>query len=763
MRRTALPFRLLTLGLALAILSPLGAMAQQQMIAEERSSLPPGTIFEILGSAGTTRAEFSWVLTHNGAFLEAGRAPLFRQRLIKEGEYVLRATATASDGAVLAERIFRITVKAGVQEEAQGTGALVRTAPPPNAEGNLTLPSERQLVRVTPTREGSHLLLDLDTNEDSNGDGDTRNDIDDEGTFFLSDGTSLFVWFALPGEQQTLLFSQQDASGQPMTQELVVSQEETGTMIVPIAGTDLITVTDFGEGRYRFAVKTDALGAVQNQPLLFHWDFGDGRQSLMDRPIHVFQSAGDFTVSVSIRDLSSTQEILATKSIVTVKTTGGSAVSSVVSSEEASSEASSAAGTGTGGGLSKMVMIVVIIGSILLVSLGIGFLGMFFISRFVKKGLDTSLQPAKSVKGDQPTSQAILSEAVPSFAIESSSAQEERELPDAGIHTEPIVERKREAPKAPKPAPLTINEEEAPAWLKQGIEEAQKKGQTPVSPPPVVLQTTQAPSTGAAKPEEKPGKATPPPQKETTSLPPWLTETAPTPTPKPETPAITEPSTPSTPPMPTDGGASVLTTSDMPATTQEPALEEVGEPPKTSEEASAPPSASQEPEFLQFAPPPETATPPPVTAPTAPVTPPVPDTPTIPPKPAPATNGSVDKEEDEEQEGNGEQKELSPEERERRRKKRQRYKANKRRREQEEKPPPQASVPVTQSKGAETPAPPPDQPPPPKKKEKPIMKQEILPAPSESDEPIAIIRADNLSPPSAPPKKNGGETGKKEK
>src|SRR4051812_13785126 len=86
--------RLLALGLLLGNAIVFPALAQETTdapVPQIRLQVQTGNILEFLGENSSSDAAFSWVLSHNGTFVEAGRERIFRTRLTEDGNYTLDA------------------------------------------------------------------------------------------------------------------------------------------------------------------------------------------------------------------------------------------------------------------------------------------------------------------------------------------------------------------------------------------------------------------------------------------------------------------------------------------------------------------------------------------------------------------------------------------------------------------------------------------------------------------------------------------------
>jgi hypothetical protein len=723
-------------------------LASPTATIQESWTMTVGSICEILADAGASDVQFSWVLTGpDGSFLQANRGALFRERFVEAGDYMLIGEAYKPNQSLMNRRSFGIHVVLPPESEPTIEGGLLTSdgsapfmrADAADTDGSIALTPSRETLLLTPLSGGNGLFsLDLDLQRDSDGDGDPANDHDERGTFFESDGTPLRIWFADPAESRSLLV-RHTVEGREVTSSISVAASSAGNApIVSTAG--IIQAEDRGNGTYAFSVRPGAITTTDS--LLFLWDFGDGSQSLLDQPVHRFSWDATFVVTMRARDLRTTKETLSdTLSLIVSGTTATPPPSSASSkssksvvpssSSPSTSSSSSTSEAGTPGAPIGLLLKIIIV---LFLFVLLGLTAMYVVARHFakKKGLlgNGNEKTKASPQGKAGPSAPSLEHAPP-MAVIDAFVEHEEPLPPKGAkaseetHVDEGTTKPLHEPLSPKLSEVTFNESEAPSWLKQAQGMAKESGQTIETPPPATLLET--PSTAETpKAPPTPAGTTPPPSEEpleNAAVPTWLSP------PKPEPLPMVAPPPP--PPPPPSGGS--------------------GEPRKDTT-----------PDWLKETPPSlETTPPPPPPRKPAPAGPPVSvATSAVPPAPSPAEAKKPSP-----APPATEKKDLTPQERERRRRKRQRYKANKKKREQEEKtkgavaampakpmeaPPAKEDTkpkipPPTQEKELAPPASPPPPPGAPAK--------EAPPAAEPTDETIAIIRADNISPPPTAPKK----------
>jgi len=662
-------------GLLFTIASLEGASAAATSTTED-ITLSVGSIFEILAAVPSADSSVSWtLLREDGSFVQADRGRIFHERFVETGNYTLKAEVGNAASPSMSGRTFLVHVSPAATPLPPTPGIMtgapiVQTDPPVEEENNVVLGSQQTILLSSLSPGTTRLSLDLDGTIDNNRDGNPTNDTDNEGTFFFTDGTPLRIWFPESFTDRTLTITSTGAQGTTVqtlrvtTNPVTVSPPDTTPTLPSTGGTPLISVDDRGKGVFGFSVKEDAL-SPSDRALLFLWDFGDGRQSMLDRPVHSFASNKSFTVRLTVRDLKTAQEVLDTSGtlqVTSVPATGTSSASSegqpassaASSLSSASSAQTSSTTTGVASGTWRTIGMILLV---VVFSLIFGFLAMFLVAKIVKQKLSSQkethvVQKSRSASGERKS--ASLDHAPP-MAVIDVSAMHEEPPPRKSSEAESTPAEKKPKEEALSDAPLTtlqFDESQAPSWLKQAHEEATRTGHTLTTPPPPTLRE-ETPSSSS------PLSSSPPPVKESStapeptfvasvpeseseaSVPPWLAQASTPPSPPPE--PAQEPPPPESPVVPPPPVTAAVTPTPEPA-----APSQVQKPAKLPEPVSAPPTQAS--------------------------SPPAEPSPVPPPAAATVASGKVLPE-----------KEISPEERERRKKKRLRYKANKRRREREEK------------------------------------------------------------------------------
>jgi len=595
----ALHWLLLSTLLVSVVSVSLATYAQKQPATqEEKLTIPLGSTFEIIADSSVKQPTYRWALTRDRTFLQAGRNQTFRTRFTQPGFYLLRGEISGPKAAKTLARNFRIEVPQRRDAAAAPTGDLIETVPPFDAQNRIITSSLQQIVLFTPVREDAQLFaLDLDTSIDSNGDGQPANDNDTEGTYFSNGDVPLYIWFASPKTERALRLTVLLSTGERETQELTlisalrVQQEEKEKKTA-------VQALQQGGGRVLFAVDL-AEKEFASVPLLFQWDFGDGKQSLLDRPIHTYARNGVYTFSVHIRDLRTGKELRTIREDVEVLTAVMRVTEEEVPEEEEKEEKKEEAPEG--GSILGLLLKVILVGG-LATALGLG--GMFVFAKIRKKGImQKALKKAEeSLIGSEGQAVGGVTQAPP-LEIPHEEEVEKAEVPP------PPKEPEEEEVEEEKPLEdLKADAEQAPSWLQPGLKEAEEKGETAATPPPPTLkETPAAPAEALAKETPPPF---PPPQPAAPPSPPQQEAPEPSPAPPPpagikeelpswlQTPAgEAQEKTPTPPPAPTSPEATAeAPAKPEPVVSETPAPAPEGEevPPWLQPQPSAPAEAGQQ-------------------------------------------------------------------------------------------------------------------------------------------------------------------------
>jgi len=271
---------------------------------KETVTLQRGSIFEIATDIQEQGVQHSWVFSHNGTFLEAKRSPAFRTRLIEAGTYSLNAEVADANAQNRQKMILTIQVPetgGPSSQQATATQTLVTTNPASDAEGRIITEKAQHIIQLSPVNQNTtSLKLDLNTDLDSDRDGDTTNDDDVQGTFFGSKRTPIFLWLTNAKPQITI--TGQLSDGSVITQSVRVMSRNAAEQEDESTRKRVEIVAQNGEeGVVSFSVNYE--NTAPSGPVLYHWNFGDGRQSLLDSPVHTYAENGTFTVNLTVRNL----------------------------------------------------------------------------------------------------------------------------------------------------------------------------------------------------------------------------------------------------------------------------------------------------------------------------------------------------------------------------------------------------------------------------------------------------------------------------
>jgi hypothetical protein len=396
---------------------------------------------------------------------------------------------------------------------------------PGDRNGEIKLSRNTQMIRVTPVRQDVKVIaIDLNTEVDSNGDGKTQNDDDTRNTLFRSEASPLYVWVA-DQKSRTMRIGAVFADNNPKFETITVIFEkilnqDRPKRTVPTdeerfddPGKKEILVLKSDNGDLQFALKMPT--EKNEKPKLLLWNFGDGQQSMLDRPIHEYAESGRYDVTVEIRDLRSGEVLDFVEDTIQVNRLRAETPTPDEKEESKKS----------GGSLLGMVFKLI---GVLILFIGIGAGIVFVISKIKNKGFSLEKTMKKAEEAMVKTPADPMSDAPPPMEVtaEEISPPEEKEVP--APKPEPVPE-----PAPPPPPPAPPNQSSTPVDSGSGQAEPTPEPPAPPPPPP------------APEPEPAPPPP-PPPAPEPTPEPP------PPPAPEPSTPAPTADATPDWLASPTD-------------------------------------------------------------------------------------------------------------------------------------------------------------------------------------------------------------------
>ncbi len=401
MQISTISTRLKNVVLVIAVFLPL-LFSHSASAAKERTiEVVAGSVIELTVDTEDD-AEFSWVLTKDRKFINAQRTRFFQTRQTVPGTYVLdvnirngRANTTQyeefiiiihpSDDAVIPQR-----------SSAESIEAILHSVPTPKKNA-ISIERDGTILRLDPSESKgpiARFALDLDSAVDVNGDGNATNDTDNEGTINLIHGSPLYV-LVFPKEEEriiTLHAIGQDPSESDEASLLLTSKHGTSEELI---NDDLVTENPEGpivlkkRGRaIEFSLNFDTETLPSN--LLYEWDFGDNARSLLTRPKHTYIADGNYSIQLSLRDLTS-GEIYKSFSVDTEVRGGAEVVSSSSSSSSSSVSRTPDKEPETSSSVNWSLILKILGGSIVLLIIVISIIGLV---RFIRSKTGTKLEDA---------------------------------------------------------------------------------------------------------------------------------------------------------------------------------------------------------------------------------------------------------------------------------------------------------------------------------------------------------------------------------
>ncbi len=506
-------FQRTSIAAAFAIVTIAGTVITGQLIQSqpESISIPVGEIFEMQAVGGNEK--ISWVLMQNREFIEANRDKVFRTRFSQQGTFTLSAE-TEQDGQTV-RKIFTISVldrKPGYENEGPSGGGAVLFEP--ELQDETVGLNGKEVLKLTPNRPDITVIaVDTDTTVDANNDGNPQNDDDTRQTLFRSESNALHMWI-VNGKEVSMRVGVLYESGDIEFEPVQVSKYGA----VPNDNDE--TVNTSSSGRQIRVMKNDNgtvqlgidLSEEEQSTSLLLWDFGDGYQSMLNKPIHMFAESGKYDISVEVRDLRTGTVQEKIRDSVTVNRLMDDTPGTVNDEDEGSKDTVQDVPKESSGGSLLGLIVKLILTLLISGAIGAGIL--FAIGKMKKKGfsLEKSLEKAEEVMVKTP--KETVQEVAPPMEIINTPA-----TPPAEPVAEPVVDSVPEPIPTPQPEPepepqpepeaspepvapnvphdameptpeqLETNPNEAPDWLQQGIEKADETEQTTTAPPPESLQT----------------------------------------------------------------------------------------------------------------------------------------------------------------------------------------------------------------------------------------------------------------------------------
>lgn len=506
---------------SLAASGPMSVGAQANpAIATQSITLPAGSVFEIIADHNRADAQFAWVLNLDNTFVQASRETTFRTRLIKEGVYALQAEL--KDAKTQERLLLLLTII--VQPRTTQDDILPRTSslvvganPSLDSEGVMTIDPGRHVISITPNPNNVNPLgLDLDAQTDKDGDGVFDNDKQAEGSFFATKSTPIHVWLTRPIERNTITVFIADAPQRNFKMKMrsfAEAEKDRSSAAAEQVLRSEISASAFGKGSFAFGLKEGSV-ELPDEPLLLQWNFGDGSQSLLDRPVHAYAKSGRYEVAVKIRNLRNGEIVKEFASVLDVpeaafassessqmsdnsasassandsssdsssaqsesSASSESSLSSTTdsSSSSQSSESRSSQPSDAAGGSSSILKTVGLLLLVGIMSIAVGFGGMYLLTMIRKRFSLADAVEAAEKKLVPSTTIAEIDTLAPleirdSEEEDESAEKEEQPTPRSSDEEEDEERPAEEAvPDWLKPKATTVDDGGSPKWLQAGL------------------------------------------------------------------------------------------------------------------------------------------------------------------------------------------------------------------------------------------------------------------------------------------------------
>ena len=292
----------------------IGQLSGRSPIPQESLGGIRGEAFEILPLHSLRNPRFSWILMQDRAFVERTEKPLFRTIFREVGTYILNVEVTSEDGGTKIRRMFEIAVRESSTESLSENQDTLVALMPRAQEQAIALSNGKSTVLLSPTKKTRILSIESNPSLDTNGDGNPKNDNDADGSSFGTEGNPLYLWFTSPVTVHPIIVHAESGEIQEFfvaSPAFLKSGEETsGNMHINAeisAERNILFTAEFAEGQ------------KPESPFLFYWNFGDGKESLLENPTHQYGADGEYDVQLTIRDLESGVVLMNAKKKIAVQ------------------------------------------------------------------------------------------------------------------------------------------------------------------------------------------------------------------------------------------------------------------------------------------------------------------------------------------------------------------------------------------------------------------------------------------------------------
>ncbi len=505
-------------------------------------------IFEMLALSDERDAQYVWILTKDGAFVEAGREMNFRTRFTEPGFYMLDGSVNSTEGELLYRKTFTIEVP-GNFVAPEPSSQLLQSIPALRGS-SISIPDATEVVTLIPSTDRVRSMkLDTDTETDTDGNGNPTDDSDAAMTLAAFDASPLHLWIAT-GEARDMQAEFFLMDGSTNIQLLSLVEEEEADAAIPTGAS--MQFEERRNGEVKFSLDNENITA--SSPVVLYWNFGDGFQSILTSPTHKYLRNGEYAVTVKAFDLRTGQPLVSDEGRIMVTSvqeiSSGTAIGST-SSESSSEETAPVVEPTPAAGSSfpwQQILLLALLGIVAVI-------GGLFLVWVIRKILGGSGQLQKTLEEveariieKKEKSDNVIDVAPPLQIKRNPKPSEAKEVTpeESPLPPEPTPEEPSPEPE-PEPVLPEVNEEEAPAWLKKGLHTEAPAETTDASAAPVV----DVPTTPEPPAPEEPTSNTSASTAEEPSVAPETPAPAPVESPIPPAPVVEEPEEVEEPVVPT--------------------------------------------------------------------------------------------------------------------------------------------------------------------------------------------------------------------
>lgn len=479
-------------------------------------TVAPGELLELAIGTRANLPEYSWILSKDRNFVNAGRTRIFQTRQTEPGVYNIDVNVLDARRTMAEYYSFLLNVSLGasvpsIAESQPGPLQAVLSTQPPSTNGTVHLMKEGGILTLYPASSAGDIVsydIDFDAGFDASGDGIPDNDRDTQGSYSQQAGTPIRLYLKSMNQSTAIALTVTDRSG--ATSKATVSVLFDGLQSF-VSSSYSPTITS-QEGDMRVTVDgltispslSESVSLTSAGQKYYEWDFGDGRKSLLKHPSHAYAQPGEYVVSLAVKDIASGEVAFSGSMNVSVQlSASSSSLSQSISSSQSTSSLASSQEQGEGESESpRSLWSIVKVALILLVLIQIG-LALFHLFLWIKRrsagALHSTIEKMEHSLFDSETQPADVIPAVMPLKRPESGIAEPQASQEAQVDEPLSTSNVSLSPPAQSEGPVPDWLKNAPSSLPTSLEANEEASPQPPAEP-VVLSPDVAPVAAVTPP-----------------------------------------------------------------------------------------------------------------------------------------------------------------------------------------------------------------------------------------------------------------------